>query len=272
MIRVERGGEPKVLSDSAFKHLTAMRERVTRGEIPKSEDFDGYGVAKPFLAQALKNKCCYCEKKVEAKNEGVEHYRPKTRARRGPGHPTHGYWWLAWNWENLLFACDDCNKAKGTSFPLTPSSTALVADGLPPGDEEPLLLNPSIDDPIEHIEFFPERDGRWRPRPRNNSERGKVTIETLGLDGVRRPGILDLYRDHVNDFVRPRVRDVAMAFDREDPQTIHTCWSEACRRLLRGGSIYAALSYDALSVLVPHRQRTRWNLLLWRPQLSPTTP
>lgn len=34
------------------------------------------------------------------------------------GVSTTGYYWLCYEWSNLLPCCPDCNETKGTSFPL----------------------------------------------------------------------------------------------------------------------------------------------------------
>jgi hypothetical protein len=119
-------------------------------------------------------------------------------------HP--GYFWLAYHWANLLPACNYCNSALGKNdqFPIknTHISVKRLAttevgklrrqqirspkrDGvyyLQPEDldelEQPLLLNPYIDDPAEHIVFgdcgiIAAREG---------SEKGKYSISVYNLD------------------------------------------------------------------------------------------
>lgn len=269
MIRVTRGAEPETLKAERLVRLPAMRT-IAATSAPTSSQFDGYRVAKATMDAIHGAKCWYCEKRFEGKYEPVEHYRPKTRANRGAGHPTHGYWWLAWTWENLLFVCDDCNKHKGTRFPLTSTSVALSAEQQPPMGESVLLIDPcdASLDPIDLIEFKRVRAvgiERWVPMPRVRDARAGETIEVLGLDGLNRPGVLDLYRDHVNQRVRPHVDKVRAALDAEDPRAIVATWHRACRGLLRGAHLYAALSHDALAVLVSPQERARWRLTLPRP-------
>lgn len=249
MIRVVRPEfEPIELSNARSKRLPELRKRAQNGETLKSTDFKDYGVAKKALAACLSDKCWYCERPVEVTYDGTDHRRPKTEAKRGGSHPTYGYWWLAWTWENLLFACDACNKVKGTKFPLTPSSVPLVPEEMPPGRENALLLDPTVDDPLDHIRFILEKDGRWRPI--GTTEKGRNTIRVLQLDGLEgRSKILDHYRDHVNDRVRPRLREFHEALKSKDLQSAYEIWHAMCRRLLRGSSPYAALSHDAIAIL-----------------------
>jgi uncharacterized protein (TIGR02646 family) len=67
---------------------------------------------KPAREQLFKEtewKCAYCESIKEKSREGaVEHFRPKST-----------YWWLAYCYDNYLFACTICNSEwKGDHFPV----------------------------------------------------------------------------------------------------------------------------------------------------------
>jgi hypothetical protein len=112
----------------------------------------------------------------------VEHYRPKNgwRQTRGDALNQPEYFWLAYNWENLMFACDQCNDGghKQNLFPLErPNHRATAADR-DIGREKPLLLNPyGTKDPEKHIEW-----NRDVPRPRRGSRWGMSTIATFRLD------------------------------------------------------------------------------------------
>lgn len=272
MIRVRRGDEPPALAAERNVRLPAMRTLARSGR-PKSEDFVGYGVAKSTLGALMAQKCWYCERRVEGKYEPVEHYRPKSQARRGPGYTLDGYWWLAWTWENLMFICDDCNKAKGTAFPLDVKSVALVAEEVPPGQERALLLDPSAADvdPVDHIEFFDAGNGRWLARARRGSPLGAATVRELGLDGIKRPGVGQLFGDHVNRVMRDAMRELNDATRGDDHRRVVEAWDRVCRKFLRATNVFAALSYDALDALMPPNRRARWGLLRPRPPWEPAT-
>ena len=101
-----------------------------------------------FLA-ATHKKCAYCESKVgptERKGD-VEHYRPKSRTRDVNGklvkimrngvevnHP--GYYWLAYDWNNLLLRRVDSDgtvstvMGNGFEDPTLPMDGALATDSL----------------------------------------------------------------------------------------------------------------------------------------------
>jgi len=125
-------------------------------------------------------KCVYCETCFVHSSPGdVEHYRPKAGYRQtatgrvqGPG-----YYWLAYEWQNLLFACEDCNRTrKRQLFPLAndPAGRARTHhDDL--AQEAPLLLNPAAVDPAAHLTFTEEVARPLTPE-------GKASIAAYALN------------------------------------------------------------------------------------------
>ena len=143
----------------------------------------------------------------------VEHYRPKN-AVADTEH--EGYWWLAMDWTNLLPSCIDCNRkrnqkapdptltnlvdlfdtdrdrtismksGKGTTFPIADEvgRAEFIPFGAAPGNrntvenEQRLLLDPTRDEPEEHL-VFSTRDvsvvGHRTPM-------GAMSIQVYGLN------------------------------------------------------------------------------------------
>jgi uncharacterized protein (TIGR02646 family) len=205
-----------------------------------------YREIKPALARVQFGKCCYCEKFVESSQSDVEHFRPKARAKRGPGFPDDGYWWLAWHWDNLLFACVNCNRdGKGDHFPLHPASTCLAVGALPPGSEQPMLVDPLRESPVQFIQFRPgpprPKPGLWLPVARNGDARGNETIRRLKLD---RPELLDQYRRHVITTIMPELAKLRAA--EGDARAFTYQWRSTLRALLSPSVHFNALSYDVL--------------------------
>lgn len=267
MIRLDRGPEPGALASVRAKELARVGAIVATGE-PTSDDIkDRYSVVRVDLFKAQSYKCAFCEFKEQQAYNDVEHYRPKGGADRSPGSAaTHGYWWLAWTWENLLFACASCNRShKRTLFPLDHGSVPLTAPELPPGGESPLLIDPFSEDPIDFIQFrYARLDtlDRWQPFPRNGETKGVWTIRVAKLD---RPELLDHYDEHVKDWVRPRVEEIEKAIATGSPEFIRETWVKESKRLLNPRLPFAALSHDALDHFIPHAIRSRYNLALRRP-------
>ncbi|WP_108809012.1 hypothetical protein [Aquimarina spinulae] len=132
------------------------------------------------LKKMFHDKCAYCESKITAIYNGdIEHFRPKGKIQEAsPSKP--GYFWLASEWENLLFACPFCNQTnthefkngekveeavfgKLDQFPLLSenhrlnhthgttyfSNKELYSQSFDQEESERLLLNPCKDENIE---------------------------------------------------------------------------------------------------------------------------
>lgn len=117
-----------------------------------SSDF-GYGVMRDALESCQGPKCCYCEKPVAG--GAIEHFRPKKAWQQSIGDPFNrpGYYWLAYRWENMLIACNECNQSgrKGNLFPV--SGFRAINHTLNYETENNIIINPSEEDPINFISF-----------------------------------------------------------------------------------------------------------------------
>ena len=205
-------------------------------------------MAKAALAAASAHKCYFCDTRARGslRGEPVEHYRPKSI-----------YWWLTWSWENLLFSCYECNLDKGARFPLADGSTKLERGQHPPGDERPMLIDPTAEDPREHIEFRPVPGGKWLPMAK--TERGRVTLE-LVCRTDRQYLLVDKWQAHVAA-MRPAIDAIDRVMVTEDPRRIQSAWLEHTRRYRQWSAECVALSLDVL-----HRRFSaeieRWQLPL----------
>jgi uncharacterized protein (TIGR02646 family) len=102
-------------------------------------------------------RCMYC---VNSEAADIEHFWPKS--------PYHNRMFV---WENLLLCCTICGRMKGNEFPL--------------GDGEPLLIDPSSENPWDFLDFDPDT-GNIVPRidPASGEElpKGRETVRILQLD------------------------------------------------------------------------------------------
>ncbi|OQY45396.1 MAG: hypothetical protein B6247_29010 [Candidatus Parabeggiatoa sp. nov. 2] len=138
-------------------------------------------------------KCAYCETNTTAgATLQVDHYRPKNKIQEESNHT--GYYWLGYEWSNLMLICSQCNgkSAKSNKFPIAPTGIRVTtppldnqgelnkalcrADSQLLLDEKALLLNPEIDKPEEHLVFLP--NGQIK----GITERGKKTIDICNLN------------------------------------------------------------------------------------------
>ena len=262
MIRVHRpSAAPAPLATRLADALNSVRAKPpsTRKELPTT-----YREARTELWPAQHHKCAYCEFAEQSTRNDVEHFRPAMEADRAPGSTdTHGYWWLAFEWSNLLFSCANCNqgKAKGTRFPLASGSVALVAEQPPPGLEKPLLIDPAVESGVPHIEFVLDaRKDAWVPRARNGSRRGDATIRTCKLD---RPDLETLYRNYVtSDAFKRDLRKVVHAIETSEPQAVQAAWDEFCDRRITPSAPFVGLAHDVLAHHVNKATRARFGLTL----------
>jgi hypothetical protein len=256
MIPVKRGSEPATLPPVRTAKLAALR---ALGRKLVSDDIEGYDVVKHELWLAQHYKCCFCEHKITRSYNAVEHYRPKTGADRRPGSlHKHGYWWLAFTWENLLLACNVCNSsAKGIRFPLEHGSTPLQAEQPPPGEEQALLLDPAGSlNPVAHIVFENEAKGGlgtpayWWAKPRNGSRIGQYTIDTCKFNHLE---FRELRNDHFELVLLEHVTTLQDALASRNVTLAKAEFERALARL-RPENAYAALNYDAFRQYIPDTQ------------------
>ena len=181
MIKIEKdfNQPPATLASEACRAKVKQAIEEQQGHSFSSDYYRAVDVCEA-LTTLYAGKCAYCEGSVLVYYE-IEHYRPKKA----------GYYWLGYAWSNLLIACRHCNGRKGTQFPLEPDGKHIAFTGDPADDlqadcfradkgllqaEKPLLLNPEIDDPNDHLAFRP--DGSIHGK----TWRGKETIRICGLD------------------------------------------------------------------------------------------
>lgn len=150
-------------------------------------DFDnniyGHESVKSQLMMEQHDKCCFCEGKFSDNSFGdVEHYRPKKayKKRTSKTLTYPGYYWLAYDWHNLMYSCEKCNrKYKRSEFPLDDEATRKPNHAHPNilANEDCLFINPMIEDPSLFITFNEEI-----PVPVNGNLKGATSIKNYGLE------------------------------------------------------------------------------------------
>lgn len=217
--------------DRVRQHLRAP---VTPNKTRKAFPYAAYKAddVKLRLEGMFHGKCAYCESIYASQAPvDVEHYRPKGRVEGAPHHK--GYWWLAATWANLLPSCIDCNRRRRQQTPVAVSDLGILAQTMKTGKqdafplagtradsetadlsgEQPLLLDPTRDDPNDHLKFYLGEDkgsglvypvGTGRPQPlqlpavseaqaviaaaaarAGLSLKGAISIQVYGLNRLR---------------------------------------------------------------------------------------
>jgi hypothetical protein len=162
-----------------------------------------------YLAKMSYGKCWYSESKDIQSFFDVDHFRPKSEARRAEEIvDAEGYAWLAFDWENFRFSSQRCNRVskdeesdelvgKGSWFPLIDGSPKAVWSDRCINEEAPYLLDPARLDDVVNVDIA--QDGRFSPLP-----------HCIGLQAVRIRKTAKIYGLNL-----PRIKEARLKIIRE---------------------------------------------------------
>lgn len=155
MHKVDRPSVPSSLVRNQEKWTRKLQEQIEeKGSYSKVEN--KYKVK--YNTESVRNAlyemygdfCCYCEGRITVTGyKRIEHMKPRSKFPE-----------LCYDWTNMHTSCEVCNKNKGELW-----------------DEDNPIINPVIDEPKEHLQFE-----KSFIIPKNNSLRGKTTIEHVKLN------------------------------------------------------------------------------------------
>lgn len=192
MIHIDRGtAVPKILSSGRGK---LEKDKLCAAFDLDSASFQAQGVepskkhvfhtniyssasVKKRLIKLQHNKCCFSEAKFTGDYGDVEHFRPKGRLgvenSKIKNYP--GYYWLAYSWDNLFLCKQVINIShKKDLFPLLSDGERACNHTEDHTLEHPVLIDPSREDPRDHIIFREDE-------PVGITNRGIKTITLLNL-------------------------------------------------------------------------------------------
>ena len=167
MRNVARAPEPQVLVRTRKVWAEQLCEEIERcrqtGEKVADKFFDKYqhDDIRDALSSMYRKYCCYCEAKITTVSYAhIEHRKPKRK-----------FCEEAFLWDNLHFACEKCNEAKGQKWKA----------GAP-------ILDACVD-PIDHHLTYRESNTGLRRWPANESARGQMTIDHARLNRESQDGL-----------------------------------------------------------------------------------
>ncbi|HWM54003.1 MAG TPA: AAA family ATPase [Solirubrobacterales bacterium] len=215
MIGLERTSPPLILSgpraQRALEEAREFFETDTRGARQRQYDFEQHGIlfdpeVEGTLEALTHGRCAFCG--MGGTNEDAviapHRLRPPQDAVASDGKTSRRhYWWLAFAWPNLYPACAACRKAQGAKFPTGRRRVRVGTVEELFAREEPLLLDPCIDDPEHFLVYLDSGEVVSR------NPRGKATIETFDLN---RPELID-ERGALIEVVQMRVREIAQILE-----------------------------------------------------------
>ncbi|MDR6845680.1 AAA family ATPase [Flavobacterium granuli] len=185
MIKLERGPVPSFFESPQFMDaINKLEKDFNDSERQQRLRFNVSFIPriKAYLMENFHRKCMYCETKLGVSDEGtMDPFRPRSGARgldQKKYASTH-YWWLYYEWDNMMLSCSTCNlKYKRDFFPLEDEilRAPVGTKGMELLNEKPLLIDPCLENPEEHLSF--SEDGLVSAL----TPKGQVTIEVLGLN------------------------------------------------------------------------------------------
>ena len=186
MNKIEKNPQiPEILQHEGVELTKALCAR--NPEEITNKDFvpEIYGAVKEQLKADQHSKCVYCEQLLNGDFGHVEHYRPKASYRTtllSKKDVKPAYYWLAYNWDNLLCSCSECNTSfKKTYFPLADEKQRDI-EHRDISKEVPLIINPAKEDPGEHIVFRRYVATAKINENGHKSLKGETTIAILKLN------------------------------------------------------------------------------------------
>lgn len=123
-----------------------------RRNLPLREAFDALK-----LMAGNRERCMYCG---DSHGTDIEHHWPKAV------YPERMF-----RWPNMLLCCTECGRIKGVQFPIV--------------DGEPMLVDPSTDNPWEFLDFDPRTGNivaRFNAAIQQFQPKGEQTVDVLRLD------------------------------------------------------------------------------------------
>ena len=158
MIKIDKGLYPKILDSEKVKlaneQITNFYSRKSREQKRYSFHFDKavLNELKEVLHERFHGKCGYCEILIPSHEYGtIDRFRPHNGVRDNKNYFKDLYWWLAYDWDNLIYSCQECNQYKANYFPIDGKRALNKDNDLE--KENKLLLNPCIDNPNHHISY-----------------------------------------------------------------------------------------------------------------------
>lgn len=147
---------------------------------------------KAYFEKLGHGKCWFTEANATVSDYAIEHFRPKNKvdiiaskddyAEKRSSSDVNGYWWLAYDLDNLRLAASKPNQLKGNYFPLRNDSIIASAHNSSWRKEIPMLLDPCVASDVKLLTY----EG-IEPVPVNTIEteiehvRSRISIKVYGL-------------------------------------------------------------------------------------------
>lgn len=211
MIFVKR--DPSLIPERLLK--VAQRAQAKLETLPAAERV-AFIKGKSHIWRAFKRhlrvmsygKCWYSEAVGPQSFYDVDHFRPKSEARRSETVTDDGYPWLAFDWDNFRFSAERSNRpnndeenddsvGKSSWFPLVEGSPIACWDDRCVGAELPMLLDPTRQADVALLKV--RSNGLVGPSGTCVGTGLKRVAATLTYYGLNLPNIRDARLDVMRD-------------------------------------------------------------------------
>ena len=200
-------------------------EKITKKKAPTFKVYKDDEL-KTFLKTLFNKKCAYCDSHfLSTSTADIEHFRPKAAYNPFKDNIDEklvapGYYWLAADWNNLLWSCVFCNRknnldqpnvvgvkplGKKNRFPITRKERRIRNHNDDVNTEKRLLLimDPCVDDPMKHFEYPVKDDedlGIVKPVIKSNGKPSKKAVASIPLYGLNRTELVIARKEVALDF------------------------------------------------------------------------
>lgn len=229
MIKIEKQKAPDFLNSSTVDLAIEKMEEFFASKNRSQKRYDWpFNAAidkelKGHLHEVFHGKCGYCEIKIDYPELGtVDRYRPNNGVRDKNEFHQDLYWWLTFEWDNLIYCCKECNQYKGNYFPIKGRRALNEKDDYE--NEHRMLLNPYLDETDKHLNYLHSNDGHIDAL----TDEGNQTIELLRLNRTNllegrkkaRKEIIDAVESLINgEQIKNQIikKHLAKIYNLEDP-------------------------------------------------------
>lgn len=183
MIKINKGKIHTYLESSDIRFAVEDLKTFYSKEDREQERYDFHlkksidDRLKEIFEVLFEEKCGYCEVMIPSYEFAlIDRFRPYNGVRDGRTYYKDLYWWLTYEWDNLIYSCPECSQYKSNYFPIKGKRATATSPKHLLIYEKPQLINPCTDSPLDH--FRTDIDGHLI----GLTDEGDQTIELLKLN------------------------------------------------------------------------------------------
>ncbi|MCK8479657.1 hypothetical protein [Psychroserpens algicola] len=203
----------------------ANNEKLTKKKAPTFKVYKDSEL-KEFLKTLFNKKCAYCDSRfLSTSTADIEHFRPKAAFNPFKDNVDEkllvpGYYWLAADWNNLLWSCVFCNRKNNLDQPNVPGVNPLGKKNRFPLSQEPrrirshdkdvktekrllLIMDPCVDNPMKHFSYPVKNDedlGIVKALIKSNGKPSKKAVASIPIYGLNRTELVIARKEAALDF------------------------------------------------------------------------